>query len=247
VILYPAIDLRAGRAVRLVQGDYDRETEFDPDPVEAARRWVDQGGRALHVVDLDGARSGHPQSFDLVERIVDAVGVPVQFGGGLRSAEAVDAALATGVERVVLGTAALTDPDLVEALVAEHGGSRIVVAADSRGGTIAVEGWERGSEVTTAELIAGLGRRGVGAFVFTPVEVDGTLAGPSLDRLRDAAAAAAGAGAGLIYSGGVGSVADLKDLAAVGLASLEGVIVGRALYDGRFTVGEGQAALDGAG
>ena len=245
MILYPAIDLRRGRAVRLVQGDYDRETEFDSDPVDAARRWVEQGAQALHVVDLDGARSGRPHSLDLVERIVDAVDVPVQLGGGLRSAEAVEAALATGVERVVLGTAALTDPALVEAMVGEHGGSRIVVAADSRAGRIAVEGWERGSEVTTAELIADLGARGVGAFVFTPVEVDGTLGGPSLDGLRDAASAAADAGAGLVYSGGVGTLADLRALAGAGLAALEGVIVGRALYEGRFSAGEGQAALDG--
>lgn len=246
MILYPAIDIRDGRAVRLVQGDYDRETEFDADPVDAARRWVDQGGRALHVVDLDGARSGAPQNLGLVERIVDAVGVPVQFGGGLRSAESVDAALATGAERVILGTAAVTDAALVEALVAEHGGSRIVVAADSRAGKVAVEGWEREGNVSPPELIADLGSRGVGAFVVTPVEVDGTLAGPALDDLQAAERAAAAEGAGLVYSGGVGSLDDLRELAALGLDALEGVIVGRALYERRFEVGEAQAVLDEA-
>jgi phosphoribosylformimino-5-aminoimidazole carboxamide ribotide isomerase len=244
VILYPAIDIRGGRAVRLVQGDYDRETKFDADPVDAARRWAGQGARALHVVDLDGARSGRPESLEIVEEIVDTVGVPVQFGGGLRTAEAVDAALATGVERVVLGTAALTEPALVEALIAEHGGSRVVVAADSRGGRIAVEGWERGSEIETVDLIADLGGRGVGAFLYTPVEVDGTLSGPSLDGLSEVEAAAATAGAGLVYSGGVSSLDDLATLANLGLGALEGVIVGRALYDGRFDVGEGQGVLD---
>ncbi len=245
MILYPAIDLREGRAVRLVQGDYDRETEFEPDPLDAVRRWVEQGCRALHVVDLDGARSGRPESLELVEQIVDAAGVPVQLGGGLRSAESVDAALATGVERVVLGTAALTDPALVEALVGEHGGSRIVVAADSRSGRVAVEGWERPSEITAADLIADLGSRGVGAFLFTPVEVDGTLSGPAIGEVKAVAQAAADEGARLIYSGGVGSLDHLRELAALGIETIDGVIVGRALYEGRFTVAEGQAALDG--
>jgi phosphoribosylformimino-5-aminoimidazole carboxamide ribotide isomerase len=247
VILYPAIDIRRGRAVRLVQGDYDRETKFDADPVDAASRWVDQGARALHVVDLDGARAGQPQNLEIVEAIVDAAGVPVQFGGGLRSADAVDRALGVGAERVILGTAAVSDADLVESLVGEHGGSRIVVAADSRAGTVAVEGWERSSEISTPDLIRDLGARGVGAFVFTPVDVDGTLAGPSIEELRDAAAAAGAEGAGLVYSGGVGTLDDLRALAALGLAELEGVIVGRALYERRFAVGEGQAALDDRG
>ncbi len=244
MILYPAIDVRGGRAVRLVQGDYDRETEFDSDPLRAATRWVEQGARAIHAVDLDGARAGSPQCLDLIERIVDATGVPVQLGGGLRTAEAIDAALATGVERVVLGTVALTDPALVEAMVAEHGGSRIVVAADSRGGHVAVEAWERPSNTTTADLIEDLGGRGVGAFLFTPVEVDGTLGGPALTELEVAAVAAAREGAGLLYSGGVGALEHLRTLGALDLPALEGVIVGRALYDGRFTVAEGQAALD---
>ncbi len=247
MILYPAIDIRRGRAVRLVQGDYARETEFDADPVDAARRWMEQGARALHVVDLDGALAGEPQNLEIVEAIVDAVGVPVQFGGGLRSAAAVDEALGVGAERVVVGTAAVNDADLVEALVAEYGGSRIVVAADSRSGAVAVEGWERTSEISTPELIRALGARGVGAFAFTPVDVDGTLAGPAIEELRAAASAAGGEGAGLVYSGGVGTLADLQSLAALGLAELEGVIVGRALYEGRFEVAEAQAALDAAG
>jgi phosphoribosylformimino-5-aminoimidazole carboxamide ribotide isomerase len=246
VILYPAIDIRRGRAVRLVQGDYERETTFDADPVDAARRWIEQGARALHVVDLDGARAGEPQNLRIVEAIVDAVAAPVQFGGGLRSAQAVDEALGVGVERVVIGTAAVNDAELVEALVAEHGGSRIVVAADSRSGTVAVEGWERSGAISTPELIRALGARGVGAFVFTPVDVDGTLAGPSISELREAASAAGAEGAGLVYSGGVGTLQDLRSLAALGLAELEGVIVGRALYEQRFDAGEAQAVLDEA-
>jgi phosphoribosylformimino-5-aminoimidazole carboxamide ribotide isomerase len=242
VILYPAIDIRGGRAVRLVQGDYERETAFD-DPLEAALRWFEQGARALHVVDLDGARSGRPENLDLVERIATEAAIPIQVGGGLRDPESVEAALATGAERVVLGTAAIAEPALVAALVAEHGGSRIVVAADSRGGRVAVEGWERESSLGAEELIAELGERGVGTFLYTPVDVDGTLAGPAIDDLRRVAEAAAAAGAALLYSGGVAEVGDLSALAELDLPALEGVVVGRALYEGRFTVAEGQAAL----
>ena len=242
MILYPAIDIRDGRAVRLIQGDYDRETAFDADPLDAARRWLDQGARALHVVDLDGARAGAPVNIEHVERICEAADVPVQVGGGLREAGDVAAMLAVGAARAILGTAALSDPALVEALAAEHGDA-IVVSADARGGAVAVQGWERGTEATVAGVIADLAGRGVGTFVFTPVEVDGTLEGPGLDALREAAAAAGDAGAELIYSGGVGELEHLRALAAAAPPSVTGVIVGRALYEGRFSIAEGEAAL----
>jgi phosphoribosylformimino-5-aminoimidazole carboxamide ribotide isomerase len=242
VILYPAVDIRGGHAVRLVQGDYDRETVFDADPAEAARRWAAQGALALHVVDLDGARSGRPENLDHVERIAAGAEVPVQVGGGLRDAEAVARALAAGAERAVLGTAALARPELVEALAADYG-ERIAAGVDARSGRVAIEGWERETPATPADLIADLAGRGVRRFVYTPVEVDGTMEGPGTEGLREAAAAAAGAGAELVYSGGVGSLDDLRALAALGLENLSGVIVGRALYEGRFTVAEGQAAL----
>lgn len=242
MILYPAIDIRGGRAVRLVQGDYERETAFDADPLDAAKRWLEQGARALHVVDLDGARSGVPSNLEHVRRIAAEVGAPVQAGGGLRSAEAVAAVLDAGAERAVLGTAALEDPALVEALVVDHG-ARIVVSADARSGKLAVEGWERQSTAGVEGLIADLAGRGVGLFVFTPVEVDGTLEGPGLEGLQAAAGAAAAAGAELIYSGGIGTLDHLRRLGALDLPALTGVIVGRALYEGRFTVAEGEAAL----
>jgi phosphoribosylformimino-5-aminoimidazole carboxamide ribotide isomerase len=242
VILYPAIDIRDGRAVRLIQGDYDRETAFDADPLDAARRWVEQGAQALHVVDLDGARAGAPVSIEHVARICDAVDVPVQVGGGLRQAGDVESVLGAGAARAILGSAAVSDPALIEALVVDHG-DRIVVSADARAGAVAVEGWERATETTSADLIAQLASRGVRRFVFTPVEVDGTLEGPGVEGLRAAAGAAGEAGAELIYSGGIGSVDHLRELAALGLPGLGGVIVGRALYEERFTVAEGQAAL----
>jgi phosphoribosylformimino-5-aminoimidazole carboxamide ribotide isomerase len=243
VILYPAIDIRGGRAVRLEQGDYDRETVYDADPVDAARRWVEQGARALHVVDLDGAASGTPVNLEHVERIAAETDVPIQVGGGLRDAEAVGRALAAGAERAVLGTATLERPELVEGLAEQHG-ERIVAGVDARSGRVAIEGWERETNATPRDLIAELARRGVRRFVYTPVEVDGTMEGPGLDGLRAAAAAAAEAGADLTYSGGVGSLDDLRTLAGLGLSAVSGVIVGRALYEGRFTVTEGRAALD---
>jgi phosphoribosylformimino-5-aminoimidazole carboxamide ribotide isomerase len=242
VILYPAIDIRDGRAVRLLQGDYDRETAFDADPLDAARRWVDQGARALHVVDLDGARAGAPVNIEHVSRICDAVDVPVQVGGGLRQAGDVESVLGAGAARAILGSAAVSDPALVEALVIDHG-DRIVVSADARGGAIAVEGWERPTETTSGGLITELANRGVSRFVFTPVEVDGTLEGPGVDGLRSAAEAAGDASVELIYSGGIGTLDHLRELAALELPALGGVIVGRALYEERFTVAEGQNAI----
>ena len=242
MIVYPAIDIRGGRAVRLVQGDYDRETAFDADPVDAALRWVDQGARALHVVDLDGAREGSPVSIDDVRRICAVTEVPVQVGGGLRTADAVDEVLEAGADRAILGTAALANPELIGALTAEHG-ERIVVSADARSGRVAVEGWERETPKTSAELIAELGQRGVRSFVFTPVEVDGTLEGPGLDHLAGVCEAAAAIGAELVYSGGIGTLDHLRTLAASGLPALNGVIVGRALYEERFTVAEAEDAL----
>ncbi len=244
MILYPAIDIRGGCAVRLVQGDYDRETAFDADPLDAAKRWIEQGARALHVVDLDGARSGVASNLDHVRRIAAQAPVPVQVGGGLRSAEAVAAVLGAGAERAVLGTAALEDPALIEALVADHG-ARIAVSADTRSGKVAVEGWERESTTGVEGLIADLAGRGVGLFIFTSVEVDGTLEGPDLEGLQAAAGAAAVAGAELIYSGGVGTLDHLRRLGPLDLPALTGVIVGRALYESRFTVTEGEAALAG--
>jgi phosphoribosylformimino-5-aminoimidazole carboxamide ribotide isomerase len=243
VNLYPAIDIRKGHVVRLTQGDYEREIAHDPDPVDAARRWRAQEARALHVVDLDGARSGHPENLDKVREIA-ALGVPVQFGGGLRDASAVDAAFEAGANRIVVGTAAVRDPGLVATLVDAHG-DRVVVSLDSKAGRIAVGGWLEQSDAAPAELLSAMADRGVRRFLHTPIEVDGTLRGPALEGLSELAEASSRAEARWIYSGGVGSIDDLRRLAALGLDALDGVIVGQALYTGRFTVEEGQAALDG--
>jgi phosphoribosylformimino-5-aminoimidazole carboxamide ribotide isomerase len=239
LILYPAIDIRDGKAVRLIQGDYDQETAYDDDPVVAARRWVDGGARWLHVVDLDGARAGEPVNLEHVRRIVAAVSVPVQLGGGLRDSKKVEEAFSSGAERIVLGTAAVRDPEMAGAIAAAHG-ERVVASVDSRSGKVAAEGWTEASDLGTTEVIAALSERGVRRFVYTPVDVDGLMEGPDLDSLREAAGATDGE---LTYSGGVGSLDDLRALAELGIDNLGGVIVGRALYEQRFTVSEAQAIL----
>jgi len=240
LILFPAIDIRGGKAVRLVQGDYERETKYDDDPVVAARRWVDGGARWLHIVDLDGARAGEPVNLEHVRRIVAAVSVPVQLGGGLRDSKKVEDAISSGVERVVLGTAAVRDPEMAEAIAAAHG-DRVVASVDSRSGKVAAEGWTQGTDLETTEVIAELASRGLRRFLYTPVDVDGLMEGPDLDSLKDVASTTDGE---VVYSGGVGSLDDLRDLAGLGLDNVEGVIVGRALYEQRFTVSEARAVLE---
>jgi phosphoribosylformimino-5-aminoimidazole carboxamide ribotide isomerase len=240
VILYPAIDIRDGKAVRLAQGDYERETAYDDDPVAAARRWTEGGAHWLHVVDLDGAKAGEPVNLDHVRRIVAAVDVPVQLGGGLRDSKKVEEAISAGVERVVLGTAAVRDPALAEAVALAHG-ERVVASIDARSGKVAAEGWTEEFELEVTAAVAALGKRGIRRFVYTPVEVDGLMEGPDLGSLRRVAEATDGE---VIYSGGVGSIDDLRELAGLGLENVGGVIVGRALYERRFTVAEGQTALE---
>ena len=242
MILYPAIDIRGGRAVRLLQGDYERETAYDADPVDAARRWAGEGARFLHVVDLDGAKAGRPENLDAVRRIAAAVDCPIQIGGGLRDAGSVAAAFDAGAERVVIGTAALRDPDFLGAMVATHG-ERVVVSVDARDGKIALAGWTEAGEEGAAEAVAELSSRGVARFLCTAIEVDGTMEGPALEELGRIAAATE---AQVIASGGVGSLSDLEALVREAAPNLEGVIVGRALYERRFTVAEGIAALAGA-
>jgi phosphoribosylformimino-5-aminoimidazole carboxamide ribotide isomerase len=240
LILYPAIDIRHGRAVRLIQGDYEQETAYDDDPVVAARRWVDGGARWLHVVDLDGARAGEPKNLEHVRRIVAAVNVPLQLGGGLRDSKKVEEAISSGAERVVLGTAAVRDPEMAAAIAAAHG-DRVVASVDSRSGKVAAEGWTEESELGTTEVVTALAERGISRFVYTPVDVDGLMEGADLESLRKVARSISGE---LIYSGGIGSLDDLRAVAGLGLENLGGVIVGRALYERRFTVAEAQAVLE---
>ncbi len=240
MILYPAIDIRGGGAVRLLQGDYERETAYDADPVDAAVRWSNEGAEFLHVVDLDGARSGAPENLDAVQRIVEAVPCPVQVGGGLRDADSVAAVLRAGVERAVIGTAALRDQDFLAEMLRRHR-ERIVVSVDARGGQVALAGWTEASEMGVVEAVAELSGRGVPRFLCTAIEVDGTMEGPAIEELGRVATAT---DAEVLASGGVGTLADLEALAGGTPPNVAGVIVGRALYEGRFTVTEANAALD---
>jgi phosphoribosylformimino-5-aminoimidazole carboxamide ribotide isomerase len=241
VILYPAIDIRGGQAVRLLQGDYERETAYDADPAQAASRWAGEGAEYLHVVDLDGAKAGEPRNLDAVRRIADTVACPIQVGGGLRDADSVAALLDAGATRVVMGTAALRDPAFLDRALAEHG-ERIVVSVDAREGKVSLSGWTETSDLDVAAAVADLGRRGVARVLCTAIEVDGTMEGPALSELERIAA---GTEAEVIASGGVGSTEDLAALAKLGARTpnLEGAIVGRALYERRFGVAEGIAAL----
>jgi phosphoribosylformimino-5-aminoimidazole carboxamide ribotide isomerase len=239
VILYPAIDIRGGQAVRLTQGDYERETAYDADPVDAARRWAGEGAEFLHVVDLDGAKAGEPRNLDAVGRIAAAVDCPIQVGGGLRDAGSVDAVLEAGAERVVIGTAALRDPELLQRALDAHG-ERVVVSVDAREGRVSLSGWTETSDVDVADAVADLSERGASRFLCTAIEVDGTMEGPALDELNRIAAATE---ALVIASGGVGTLDHLEQLAGSAAPNVEGAIVGRAFYERRFTVAEAIAAL----
>jgi phosphoribosylformimino-5-aminoimidazole carboxamide ribotide isomerase len=239
VILYPAIDIRGGQAVRLLQGDYERETTYDADPVDAAKRWAEEGAEFLHVVDLDGAKAGEPRNLDAIRRIAAAVECPIQVGGGLRDMASVDAAFAAGAARVVIGTAALRDPDFLSQALADHG-DRIVVSIDTHGGKVSLQGWTVVSDMSGVSMVAALTGSGVQRFLCTAIEVDGTMEGPAIDQLNEIADSTSSQ---VIASGGVGELAHLERMAAAAGPNLEGAIVGRALYERKFTVAEGIAAL----
>jgi phosphoribosylformimino-5-aminoimidazole carboxamide ribotide isomerase len=238
VILYPAIDIQGGRAVRLVQGRFEDETVYRDDPAEAAKDWIAAGARQLHVVDLDGAREGEPRSLEHLARIA-ALGAPVQYGGGLRSIEAARGAVQAGASRVILGTAAFRDVDFLDAAVAEFG-NRVVVSVDVRGGNVATAGWTETTGLPAADAIVALQDRGVRAFVYTDADRDGMLDGPDLDDVRRISDVVRGR---WIYSGGIGTATHLAQLAKLRLVNLAGAISGKALYEGAFTIAEGQAAL----
>ena len=239
MILYPAIDIRGGQAVRLLQGDYERETTYDADPVDAAVRWADEGTEFLHVVDLDGAKAGEPRNLGAIERIAARVSCPIQVGGGLRDPQAVRAILDAGADRVVIGTAALRDPEFLDAMLEAHG-HRVVVSVDARAGRVALEGWTEAGEEGVVDTVAALGERGVARFLCTAIEVDGTMEGPAIDQLTEIATAT---GSKIIASGGVGDLSHLESLAHASLPNIEGAIVGRALYERKFTVAEAIQAL----
>jgi len=235
----PAIDLLQGRCVRLYQGDYNQAQTFDENPVAVARQWADQGATRLHVVDLDGAKAGHPVNLQAIEAIVRAVDVPVQVGGGLRDRQSAADLLALGVQRVILGTVAVEQPDLVRTLCQEFPG-QVVVGIDARNGKVATRGWLETSEVLATELAQQVAAAGAAAIIYTDIHRDGTLQGPNLDALRELASSIE---APVIASGGISSVTDLLSLLSLEPLGVRGVIVGKALYTGNVVLKEALRAV----
>ncbi|MBL4690912.1 MAG: 1-(5-phosphoribosyl)-5-[(5-phosphoribosylamino)methylideneamino]imidazole-4-carboxamide isomerase [Rhodospirillales bacterium] len=239
MIFFPAIDLKDGQCVRLYQGDMDQATVFGDDPAAQARLFAEAGARWLHVVDLNGAVSGRPVNEDAVMGILDALQIPVQLGGGIRDRETIDFWLGRGVRRVILGTVAVRDPDLVKQACKDHPG-RVAVGIDARDGFVAVEGWTELSEISALDLARKFEDCGVAAIIYTDIARDGAMEGPNIEATVELAGAVS---VPVIASGGVSSMADLEALKDAGAGLLEGVISGRALYDGRIDLAEAVGLL----
>lgn len=231
MIVYPAIDIRGGKAVRLVEGDYDRETVFDADPVDAAQRWAEGGASWIHIVDLDGARDGERLNAGVIARIREAVSCRLQLGGGIRTREDIEAVTALGIDRVVIGSAAVSNPELVSAAVRMLGPG-IAVGLDARDGMLATQGWLEQTDVRAIDAARRFANEGVEHFVFTDIRRDGKLQGPNLDALKEMIE---NVPSNIIASGGISS---LDDIAAVRDLGAAGVIVGAALYHNRFSLAD---------
>ena len=229
----PAIDLRGGKCVRLYQGDYAQETIYSDDPLETALRWVDMGATRLHIVDLDGARDGSPANLAAVERISSAAGVPVHLGGGIRDMDTAHAAIDAGVSRIMLGTAAVEDADLISTLLSEIGNERVIVSVDAKDGRVALHGWLQGSDALATDLVADMAAKGVKRFLYTDISRDGTLTEPNFEAIGELASQEAEIH--LIAAGGIATVEHLQRLADLGA---EAAIVGRAIYTGDINLRE---------
>ena len=235
--IIPAIDLRDGRCVRLFQGDFAQETVFSDDPLATALSWQEQGGHRLHVVDLDGAVQGKPVHLDVISLVVRELAIPVQVGGGIRDLAAADAWLNAGVDRVVIGTAAVRDPEMVEKVCQRHGSQRVVVSVDAKDGMVALQGWTEASTVPVLELAQQMAGIGVVRLLYTDIARDGALTGPDITTNAELAEKT---GLAVLASGGVATVDHIRELQPTGV---EGVIVGRALYTGAVNLAEAVAAV----
>ena len=231
MIVYPAIDIRGGRAVQLVQGDYGKEAQFDANPADAARRWAAAGAEWIHIVDLDAAKNGIRGNAEAIAAIREAVDLPLQLGGGLRTHEDLEAARKLGIDRLILGSIAVINPEFVEAAVREYGDA-IAVGLDARNGKLAANGWLDQSDVSAIDAAKRFAAAGVKHFIFTDIHRDGTFTGPNLESLAELIAAV---DASVIASGGIGSLDDVKAVTSTGAS---GVIIGSALYHGKFTLPE---------
>lgn len=238
-ILYPAIDIRGGKCVRLIQGDYNQETVYHDHPIEAAHAWAEQGGRWIHLVDLDGAKAGKPVNHELIGEIARSVKVPVQTGGGLRTVEDVEKLLELGVSRVIIGTAAIEDRPFVEQVLKHYGG-QVAIGIDARNGYVATRGWLETSQVKAEELAEQLAELGAGTFIFTDISRDGMMQGPNVEAIVSLARVS---GRSVIASGGVSRYEDLERLAAHAGEGVSGAIIGKALYTGSIQLAEAHARL----
>lgn len=235
MVIYPAIDIKDGKCVRLVQGRFSDVTVYSDDPVEMARIFEQAGAEYLHVVDLDGARLGSPQNMDIIGELAAELGIPVQTGGGIRTAETMEILLDKGIKRVILGTSAVNDPMLVKA-AAERFGAGIAIAVDAKDGFVATEGWEQTSGFTAVEFARKMEDLGAGVIIYTDISRDGMLKGPNLKAMEEMVKAV---GMDVIASGGVSSIQDIKNLKNAGVA---GAIIGKALYTGNIDLKEAIAA-----
>ncbi|MHB1390887.1 MAG: 1-(5-phosphoribosyl)-5-[(5-phosphoribosylamino)methylideneamino]imidazole-4-carboxamide isomerase [Thermoleophilia bacterium] len=240
MILYPAIDIQNGECVRLRRGDFSDATVFSTDPVERAKDWEAAGAQALHVVDLDGARTGKLVNFSIVEKIAEAISIPVQFGGGVRTVADLQMIASGPVIRIVIGTGAVNDESLLKEAV-HLAGERLVVSVDADDGLVTTHGWQKRSSVSAKTFAAHLKEQGVANILYTDIERDGMMMGPNLRAIRELSEAVA---INIIASGGISSLHDLERLKALNLPRVTDVIVGRALYEGSFTVAQARAVLD---
>ncbi len=236
MLIIPAIDIRGGKCVRLFQGDYSKETVYNNDPAEQAKRWEAAGAAIIHVVDLDGAKAGKPVNLEIVKKICSAVRIPCELGGGIRTLDDARAAFAAGVYRIILGTAACENPLLAKEFVNAFTQEKVVVGVDAKGGLVAMNGWVETSVVDAFELIKRLESCGVSRFIFTDIATDGALSGPNLDSI--AAVCSRIPHSRVIASGGISAPHDITDLRNLGKKNLEGVIVGKVLYDGKTSFSE---------
>ena len=228
MIIFPAIDLRGGKCVRLIQGDFDKETVYSDDPQATALRWQSCGAKFLHVVDLDGARAGSPQNLDAIKKILDAVEIPIEVGGGIRTLDDMQRLLSLGVRRVILGSVAVENPALVAEAV-QRFGDKIVVGIDARNGFVATHGWEKSSSVAASDLAKQICAAGVKTIIYTDISKDGMLSGVNAKTFAELAKSS---GAQIVASGGVKSIEDIRALKAVESSGVVGVIVGKAIYTG---------------
>ena len=238
MLILPAIDLRGGNCVRLVKGDFKQETIYSEHPEEIALRWEEGGAEFLHVVDLDGALAGEPQNMDAIKRILQAVSIPVEVGGGIRSMESIDRLLSIGVSRVILGSVAVHKEELVQEACSAYG-NRIVVGIDAKKGIVATDGWEKSGGISAVELAKKLGTFGLETIIYTDISRDGTLSGVNVTETAHLARAS---GIKVIASGGVKSISDIEELKKRECDGIIGVIVGKSIYEGTLSLTEAIAA-----